>query len=86
MLFLSGGHQDAEVRSDVSERIEMTMPRLRRTTLSSELPTAQVESPASRAAETSPHSVLDPARFLLAIIELERVRGTRVHPESPTRH
>jgi hypothetical protein len=52
----------------------------------SELPTAQVESPESRAAETRPHSVLDPARFLLAIIELERVRGTRVHPESPTRH
>jgi hypothetical protein len=62
----------------------MKMPRLRRATLSSELPTAQIES--SRPVEPGPRSVLDPARFLLAIIELERVRGLRVHPESPTRH
>jgi hypothetical protein len=89
MLFSSGGHQDAEVRSDVaSERIEMKMPRLRRAIASSELTTAQVERPQNQTqtAETSPGSVLDPARFLLAIIELERVRGLRVHPESPTRH
>jgi hypothetical protein len=64
----------------------MTMPRLRRATLSSEFPAAQVESSQPRTAETSARSVLDPARFLLAIIELERARGLRVHPESPTRH
>jgi hypothetical protein len=62
----------------------MKMPRLRRATLSSELPTAQIES--SRPVEPGPRSVLDPARFLLAIIELERARGLCVHPESPTRH
>jgi hypothetical protein len=28
----------------------------------------------------------DSAEFLLAVIELERARGLRVHPESPTRH
>jgi hypothetical protein len=33
-----------------------------------------------------PRSPRDSAEFLLAVIELERVRGLRVHPESPTRH
>ena len=65
------------------------MPRLRRaTTLSSEFQTAQVESPQLRLqpVEPSRRSVRDSAEFLLAVIELERVRGLRVHPESPTRH
>jgi hypothetical protein len=64
------------------------MPRLRRTALSSELQTAQVESQELRLQpiELSPRSVRDSAEFLLAVIQLERVRGLRVHPESPTRH
>ena len=66
----------------------MKMPRLRRATLSSELSTAQIESqqPQTRPVETGSRNALDPARFLLAIIELERTRGLRVHPESPTKH
>jgi hypothetical protein len=64
------------------------MPRLRRATLSSEISTAQIESqqPQTQPLQSGARSVKDPARFLLAIIELERVRGLRVHPESPTRH
>lgn len=64
------------------------MPRLRRATLSSEISTAEIDSPQPQMqpVEAGSRSVKDPARFLLAIIELERVRGTRVHPESPTRH
>jgi hypothetical protein len=61
------------------------MPRLRRPTLSSEL---QVESSQLqlRSVEAGPRSPRDSAEFLLAVLELERVRGLRVHPESPTRH
>ena len=64
------------------------MPRLRRTALSSEFSTVQVESRELRLQpiEPSPRSVRDSAEFLLAVIELERVRGLRVHPESPTKH
>ncbi len=64
------------------------MPRLRRATLSSEFPTARVESPQLQVGpiEPSRRSLQDPAKFLLAIVELERVRGLRVHPESPTVH
>jgi len=63
------------------------MPRLRRTTLSSAFQTAQVESQQLRLQPVeSSRSVRDSAEFLLAVIELERVRGLRVHPESPTRH
>ncbi len=64
------------------------MPRLRRATPSSKFETAQVESPQLQlqAVEQSPRRVRDQAKFLLAIIELERSRGLRVHPESPTRH
>lgn len=36
--------------------------------------------------QPSRKSVRDAARFLREIIEIERVRGLRVHPESPTRH
>lgn len=62
------------------------MPRLRRNTLSSEFQTAEVEQLGLRPVEVSPRSLRDSAEFLLAIIELERVRKLRVHPESPTRH
>jgi hypothetical protein len=64
------------------------MPRLRRATSSSEFPTTEVESQQLRLQpiEPSPRSVRDSAEFLLAVIELERVRKLRVHPESPTRH
>jgi len=64
------------------------MPRLRRTTLSSLFETAQVESPQLQLepVEQTPRNLRDSAEFLLAIIELERARGLRVHPESPTRH
>ena len=64
------------------------MPRLRRAALSSEFPTTQVEPRelGLQPIELSPRSVRDSAEFLLAVIELERVRGLRVHPESPTRH
>jgi hypothetical protein len=62
----------------------MTMPRLRRTTLSSEFPTT--ESAQLQPVESSPRSVQDPDKFFRAIVELERVRGLRVHPESLTLH
>jgi hypothetical protein len=64
------------------------MPRLRRTTSPSEFPTTQSESPQLRLqpVEPSPRSVPDPDTFFRAVIELERVRGLRVHPESPTIH
>ena len=62
------------------------MPRLRRSNLSSEFPTAQLESPQLRPAEQSRPGLQDPAMFFRAIVEIERLRGLRVHPESPTRH
>ena len=63
------------------------MPRLRRATPSSEFQTAQVESRLQlQPVVANPRSPRDSAEFLLAVIELERVRGLRVHPESPTRH
>jgi hypothetical protein len=64
------------------------MPRHRRTKLSAELPTTQSESAQLQLqpVEPSPRRVQDPDKFLRAIIELERVRGLRVHPESPTIH
>ena len=64
------------------------MPRLRRATLSSEFPTAQSESPQLllQPVEPSRQSLQDPAMFFRAIVEIERERGLRVHPESPTRH
>jgi hypothetical protein len=64
------------------------MPRLRRATLPSEFPTPQTETPQSglQSIDPSPRSVRDPDMFFRAIVELERVRGLRVHPESPTVH
>ena len=64
------------------------MPRLRRPTPSSEFQTDQVETRRLQLQPVvpSPRSPRDSAEFLLAVIELERVRGLRVHPESPTRH
>ncbi len=64
------------------------MPRNRRSTLSSEFPTARVKSRQLQVRPVQPgrRSLQDPARFLLAIVELERARGLRVHPESPTVH
>jgi hypothetical protein len=64
------------------------MPRLRRASLSSELPTAENESPQLQLqpVEPSPRSVRDPDKFFRAIVELERVRGLWVHPDSPTVH
>jgi hypothetical protein len=61
------------------------MPRLRRATLSSEFPTAQTESPQLQLQPGS-RCVQDPDMFVRAIVELERVRGLRVHPDSPTVH
>ena len=65
----------------------MTMPRLRRST-TSDLETAQLESPQLQLqpVKTSRRSLQDPAKFFRAIVEIERVRGLRVHPESPTVH
>ena len=64
------------------------MPRLRRSTLSSEFETAELESPQLQLqpVKTSRGSLQDPAKFFRAIAEIERVRGLRVHPESPTVH
>jgi len=64
------------------------MPRRRSAILSSEFPTAEYASPELRLqpVEPSRKSLRDAARFLREIIEIERVRGLRVHPESPTRH
>lgn len=59
------------------------MPRLRRAT--SAFPTAETELQ-PRPVEPSPRSGRDPNKFVRAIVELERVRGLRVHPESPTIH
>jgi hypothetical protein len=64
------------------------MPRHRRTKSSAEFPTTQSETPRLQLqlVEPSRGSVQDPDKFFRAIIELERVRGLRVHPESPTIH
>ncbi len=64
------------------------MPRLRRAASSSEFQTPQTESPQSglQSIDPRPRSVQDPDTFFRAIVELERVRGLRVHPESPTVH
>jgi hypothetical protein len=64
------------------------MPRLRRATPCSEFETAQAESPQLqlRPIESGARSLQDPDMFFRAIVELERVRGLRVHPESPTVH
>jgi hypothetical protein len=62
------------------------MPRLRRPSLSSEFQTAPVEQLRLEPIGPTVRSVRDPVEFLLAVVELERVRGLRVHPESPTRH
>ena len=64
------------------------MPRRRPATLSSEFPTARFESSQLQLQPVEPNrkSLRDAARFLREIIEIERVRGLRVHPESPTRH
>jgi hypothetical protein len=64
------------------------MPRLRRSKLSSEFPTAQTESAQLQLqpVEPSPRNVQDPDKFFRAIVELERVRGLWVHPDSPTVH
>jgi len=77
------------VRSGVTVNGSLTtMPRLRRTTLSSLFESAQVESSQLQLqpVEQTPRNLRDSAEFLLAIIELERKRGLRVHPESPTKH
>jgi hypothetical protein len=39
-----------------------------------------------RSVGSSPRNVRSPERFIRAIMELERVRGLRVHPESATIH
>jgi hypothetical protein len=62
------------------------MPRLRRNSLSAELQTVERESVQRCPAEARRSSLRDPARFFRAIAELERARGLRVHPESPTMH
>jgi hypothetical protein len=62
------------------------MPRMRRSSLSSEFPTDQPDSPQPQPVEADERSLQDPAKFFRAIVEIERVRGLRVHPESPTRH
>jgi hypothetical protein len=56
--------------------------------LSSELPPTQTESPRLQLQPVEPdrRSVQDPDMFFRAILELERVRGLRVHSESPTVH
>ena len=61
------------------------MPRLRRATLS-EIPAEQTESPQLALQPVEPRPLHDPERFFRAIVELERMRGLRVHPESPTIH
>jgi hypothetical protein len=61
------------------------MPRLRRSS-STELQTGSLESSQVRASGRRKPSVQDPAKFFRAIVEIERVRGLRVHPESPTMH
>jgi hypothetical protein len=62
------------------------MPRLRRSSLSSEFSTAELDSAQLQSVETGQRNLKDPAKFFRAIVEIERVRGLRVHPESPTRH
>jgi len=64
------------------------MPRLRRSTLSAEVQAPELESPQLQLqpVKSSRPSLQDPAKFFRAIVEIERVRGLRVHPESPTVH
>ena len=61
------------------------MPRLRRATPSAEFQTESRQLQLQPVVSGS-RNPRDSAEFLLAVIELERVRGLRVHPESPTRH
>jgi hypothetical protein len=61
------------------------MPRLRRPS-PSEFPTERLESVQAEPAATRRRSVRDPVKFFRAIAEIERLRGLRVHPESPTLH
>ena len=62
------------------------MPRLRRASLSSEFPTARLESSQESSSDCGRRDLRDSAKFFRAIVEIERLRGLRVHPESPTRH
>jgi hypothetical protein len=69
------------------------MPRTRRP---SAFPLDRVDSPASqlgiilssetRVAAESARTSRDPMKFVRVMAEIERLRGLRVHPESPTQH
>ena len=70
------------------------MPRTRRP---SAFPLDRVDSPQSQlgiilssetraVAADSPRTSRDPMKFVRVMAEIERLRGLRVHPESPTQH
>jgi hypothetical protein len=70
------------------------MPRTRRP---SAFPLDRVDSPPSQlglilssethsVAADCPRTSHDPMKFVRAMVEVERTRGLRVHPESPTLH
>ena len=62
------------------------MPRLRRSSPSSELSTDRLDLSEAQPVDTRQRGVGDPVKFFRAIAEIERLRGLPVHPESPTRH
>jgi hypothetical protein len=67
------------------------MPRTRKPTV---FPLDHIDTPQSRlglalASETAvegPRTSRDPMKFVRVMAEIERLRGLRVHPESPTLH
>jgi hypothetical protein len=62
------------------------MPRLRKLSSTSDFPTDRLEPVEAQPAGTRRRGVRDPVKFFRAIAEIQRLRGLRVHPESPTRH
>jgi hypothetical protein len=69
------------------------MPRTRKPTA---FPRDHIDAPESRlslilSSQTSvaadgPRTSRDPMKFVRVMAEIERLRGLRVHPESPTQH
>jgi hypothetical protein len=76
-------------------KVSAKMPRTRKP---SAFPRDHIEGPQSRlglilsseasvaVATDGPRTSRDPMKFVRAMAEIERLRGLRVHPESPTLH
>ena len=87
MMYQGAGNQGAARREIRATVIRWSnMPRLRKPSPSSEFQPDRLEFVEVQQAGTRRRSVGDPVTFFRAIAEIERLRGLRVHPESPTRH